>query len=261
MTSHDTPTNRASALLGNWEGLAKDAPNIPDKTHYTHHDRVHFFWEDDRIKGLLETRVESDKTPNKLLLEVQFHENSYLQLEYRNQDKTIFQFGVIILKLSADGRKLSGRFMGFGWEREDIVFGKVEWHRRDQPGETTATDDFADASLRFLGRDGADWTIEIALPPDYTPRHIKLSAPAYRDLHTFAEARKTHGDSDDRSWVDMADLEGMKDLSADAGHNRIRVIRKALGIEAKTPRDIFETIRTKKACYRLRFRPENIVLQ
>lgn len=164
MTSHAPPTGRAIALLGNWEGQAKDAPNIPDKTHYTHHDRVHFFWEGGQIRGLLETRVESDKTPNKLLLEVQFHENSYLQLEYRNQDKTIFQFGVIILKLSADGRKLSGRFMGFGWEREDIVFGEVEWHKLDQAGKSAATDDFASASLRFLGRVGTDWTIEITLP-------------------------------------------------------------------------------------------------
>lgn len=260
MKSSEKSQGRIRALEGYWEGQATDV-DVPDDIRYTTRDRVSFHIDRGEIKGLLETQVYEDEKPDKLIFSGKFYDDSFLKLEYRNQDEKIFQFGIIFLKLSADGRKLYGKFVGFGWEREDIVGGRVEWEKIEHAPAISAQEDFANATLKFLGQVDMVWRVETILPPNFHQEQWHLTEQAYRDLYRYASARKEHGDGD-KSWVSINDLDGMPKTSkaGNSGHRRIRNIRQALTITAKTRRDIFETARAQKSCYRLRFLPENIML-
>jgi hypothetical protein len=54
-----------------------------------------------------------------------FHSNSQIYLEYRNSDGTVIQYGSVILILSAVPKTMSGKFLGFGPVRGDVVSGSI----------------------------------------------------------------------------------------------------------------------------------------
>ena len=51
----------------------------------------------------------------------------FLKLEYRAKDRPdVIQFGYLILELSANGRRLKGRFLSFNPQFQYIIYGGVD---------------------------------------------------------------------------------------------------------------------------------------
>ena len=50
----------------------------------------------------------------------------FIKFDYSNPDESIIQFGNTILDLSADGKTLIGKFVGFGSITNQIVSGEVK---------------------------------------------------------------------------------------------------------------------------------------
>ena len=58
-----------------------------------------------------------------------FQNSRFLVFEYRNSDPYMLHFGSTILELSTNGQTLSGEFVGFGKETEDIVSGTLVFNK------------------------------------------------------------------------------------------------------------------------------------
>ena len=60
-------------------------------------------------------------------LNIKFHggflHNRFLKLEYENVDTGAVQFGTFVAELSPDGRRISGKYVGYGAQSERIVTG------------------------------------------------------------------------------------------------------------------------------------------
>lgn len=55
-----------------------------------------------------------------------FLHDRFLKLDYKNTNQAAMQFGSLILNLSSDGKKLTGRFLGYGSKTEKLVFGELK---------------------------------------------------------------------------------------------------------------------------------------
>ena len=58
-----------------------------------------------------------------------FYHDKFIKFEYKNPDELIIQFGSSILDLSADGRSLTGKFIGYGSVTNMIINGEVTLKR------------------------------------------------------------------------------------------------------------------------------------
>jgi hypothetical protein len=59
-----------------------------------------------------------------------FHE-PFLKLDYKNTTDGVLQFGCWIAKLDGGGRRLEGRYVGYGSISNRIVFGEVSVRKSD----------------------------------------------------------------------------------------------------------------------------------
>ena len=55
--------------------------------------------------------------------------DSLIQIQYHNADPAINHFGTVLLNLSADTKKLQGRFVTYGRKTGTISTGSVEFHK------------------------------------------------------------------------------------------------------------------------------------
>lgn len=60
-----------------------------------------------------------------LYIEGGLFENRFLKLEYKNTDENVIQFGTFLMELMPDGKKLIGRFTGYGHVSKKVVYGKI----------------------------------------------------------------------------------------------------------------------------------------
>lgn len=68
----------------------------------------------------------SEDARYQIVFEGGFKNEFYLSLNYNNIDNEIIQFGVAILRVSANRKKITGESVGFGHESENIVHGIIE---------------------------------------------------------------------------------------------------------------------------------------
>lgn len=54
-----------------------------------------------------------------------FLHDRFLRLEYENRDNAAIQFGSVVAELSADGKTISGGYIGFGAQSQRIVTGTI----------------------------------------------------------------------------------------------------------------------------------------
>jgi hypothetical protein len=59
-----------------------------------------------------------------------FYQQRYLTLSYRKRDRGVTGFGAAILELSADGRTLEGRMLGYGSHIQSLFFSKVTLYKK-----------------------------------------------------------------------------------------------------------------------------------
>lgn len=119
---------RLSALAGKWEGKGYDV-DTTNNTKNTYEISLDLFKRRKTIKGSAKVKSEPNENSFALKLMGGFYSDSYLKLEYSNTDKNVIQYGVFFLKLSSNGKKLNGKFLGYGHTREEIIEGHLEFDK------------------------------------------------------------------------------------------------------------------------------------
>lgn len=88
--------------------------------------KINFRTSGNRVTGL----GELNDTPALLELEGGFQSDAYLQFAYRSADPSRRQMGVIMFRISADGRSLRGYYAGFSPTREIFLVGNVSLRKQ-----------------------------------------------------------------------------------------------------------------------------------
>jgi hypothetical protein len=114
---------RRSALLGNWEGETLQEM-LPDNSLKRIKLRVHIILSGREVKG--KSIIQWEGRSLKVDLSGGFIYEDIIKLDYKSVDPSIKNFGTALLVLSANGKTLNGRVLGFGSEEEAIVFGKTQ---------------------------------------------------------------------------------------------------------------------------------------
>lgn len=67
-----------------------------------------------------------DSKERKWKLEGGFRTDQYLLLNYQNSDLSVIHFGSIILRLSSNGKIMSGNLIGYGPENEAVISALID---------------------------------------------------------------------------------------------------------------------------------------
>jgi hypothetical protein len=122
---------RNKLLKGRWEGLSRpiDAPaGIPTEFSITF-DFTPGWWRTVRA----ESRFTSFDTSRGVIINDYkggFYQQKYLALSYRKRDRGVTGFGAAIFELSADGRTLEGRMLGYGSHIQSLFFAKLTLRKK-----------------------------------------------------------------------------------------------------------------------------------
>jgi len=115
-------SGRESVIEGIWKGSGTDffTENGTDGHQYT--IKLKLKLNGRKIVG------EGDLGKNAPPLELAggFYDDSYIQLTYQSTDQARRQMGVIMFRVSGDGRKLKGHYAGYSPSREIFVVGSVD---------------------------------------------------------------------------------------------------------------------------------------
>jgi hypothetical protein len=118
-------------LNGNWQGSAyqeigPDGNPLDAKLHYslTASRKVV------RGDGTYSIRWQDKDQVRKFTASGGFLHDKFLKLDYKNIDDSAIQFGSAILELSADGKKLTGSYLGYGATSERFIYGTIELEKQ-----------------------------------------------------------------------------------------------------------------------------------
>jgi len=118
-------------ILGRWKGLVKQ--ELHDQL-VTLPMTINLVPNGDKITGRAILDISSVQTVNvevkkfEIELKGKFLQEDIVQLEYNNPNDSISQFGSMILKINEN--KLTGKFLGYGPESRDIIYGRLEFSRK-----------------------------------------------------------------------------------------------------------------------------------
>src|SRR5437763_12244442 len=124
---HDKPSishRNRQLVKGLWEGKASpDAiPNIPS-TEYTVSARITAGSRVIRAEATLHSQLQGREVSEVVDIFGTLAYDRFLKLEYRAKDRPdVIQFGYLILELSANGRRLKGRFLSFNPQFQYIIY-------------------------------------------------------------------------------------------------------------------------------------------
>lgn len=124
--------NRKAALNGAWHGKIFQAEGIRGQP-VQYPFNIDLSVNKKEVHGIGKVNFPISKTEthvfNVSLLGGFLHDR-FLKLDYKNTNPAEMQFGSLILNLSSDGKKLSGRFLGYGAKTEKLVFGELTLEKR-----------------------------------------------------------------------------------------------------------------------------------
>ena len=75
---------------------------------------------------MLHYQHEEEEMHDEIHLVGSLEKGHLLKLEYKAKNPEVTQFGFLILDLSANGQKLSGRFLSYSKQLEHLTYGNVE---------------------------------------------------------------------------------------------------------------------------------------
>jgi len=118
---------RAKAIAGMWTGDANQASGpdghpIPAKVTFTFEVASDLITGD----GAFRAMVDGAELDLRFKFEGGFLYGQFLRFEFDRVDAHVVNFGSIILRLSDDAKRLTGRFHGYGARSERIVYGTLE---------------------------------------------------------------------------------------------------------------------------------------
>lgn len=115
-------TRKQRAISGSWQGKVNQAEG-PDGTPIDFIFKMKLPIVRKKIKGT--GFFTWEKKDIELELVGGYINESFLKLDYRDNDETVFRYGSIILEVTPDNRELKGRFVGFGTEKLGLIHGEV----------------------------------------------------------------------------------------------------------------------------------------
>ena len=119
------PSGRREAITGRWQGMAhqEQGPQGPFDFPLT----VELTAGRKILSGVLTIRYEIDGRQEQAQFNVSggFFHGSFLQLNYTPRDRATIQFGSVTALLDAAGKRLEGRFSGYGKITQTVVSGTV----------------------------------------------------------------------------------------------------------------------------------------
>ena len=122
---------RRKALNGNWQGSAyqeigPDGNPLDAKLHYTLTASRKIV----RGSGIYSLKLKDKDQSRNFTASGGFLHDKFLKLDYKNTDDSAIQFGSAILELSADGKKLTGLYLGYGATSERLIHGTIELEKQ-----------------------------------------------------------------------------------------------------------------------------------
>ena len=122
---------RRKALDGNWQGsvhqeVGPDRNPIDAKLYYS----ITASRKVVRGEGTYLTRWQDRDRVLKFTASGGFFHDRFLKIDYKNADDSAIQFGSAALELSADGKKLTGCYSGYGALSEHLVQGTIQLEKR-----------------------------------------------------------------------------------------------------------------------------------
>jgi len=120
--------SRRKSLRGNWIGSFVQDNKI-DGNSLTGEIRLTLQVGRKKIKGVAIVNQHYFKNSVTLLLTGGYRDERFVSLSYKNQKKSVIQFGHMLLELIPNGKKLKGRVLGFGHESEQIVIAELNLQR------------------------------------------------------------------------------------------------------------------------------------
>jgi hypothetical protein len=126
--SEYNPFRRARAVNGKWKGVVKQYPGVLFPGGMEYPINADFTIENDNIGGHFMIDLPLTDETRRIEFEVRggFHHGTFVQFNYSARDIGAIQFGSVVTRLSADGRRMCGKFVGYGAVSEEIVSGSVE---------------------------------------------------------------------------------------------------------------------------------------
>ncbi len=121
-------SRRSDAIPGVWTGEGTDFYAEKDQPFYNFDLRLTFRKRGRRVEGKGELLVPAHPAVP-VVLQGGFFDNNYLQFNYRSQDVTRNQMGVIVFRLEGDGKTLAGHYAGLSPTRGVFVVGNVSLTR------------------------------------------------------------------------------------------------------------------------------------
>jgi len=121
-------SERQLALDGSWQGQGRQEVG-PGGEPFDAEISLSLKVSKEKITGTLKFSFNHGQThklhEDKFHLEGSFMHERFLQLNYRNMIASRIQFGSIIFEQEPDPSRISGRYLGYGIESKQIVYGSV----------------------------------------------------------------------------------------------------------------------------------------
>jgi hypothetical protein len=122
---------RNKMLKGRWEGFSRpvDAPaGFPTEIPITF-EFTPGWWRTVRAESQFSS---PDTSRGPVINDYRggFYQQKYLTLSYRKRDRGVTGFGAVILELSADGRTLEGRILGYGSHTQSLFFANLTLQKK-----------------------------------------------------------------------------------------------------------------------------------
>lgn len=119
-------SGRRKSIVGNWRGNIKQslkgAPvTIDIEMGFTAGNKI--------IEGNCRFLSPLDNRTTNLKFTGGFYHERFIKFDYKNEDEGVIQFGSSIIDLSADGRTMTGSYVGYGAGTNEIVTGNVILNR------------------------------------------------------------------------------------------------------------------------------------
>lgn len=118
---------RQEALSGRWNG--KVYQNAPNGKQDVFNLELNFDVSKKKIDAVGKLSYKNEIS--NISLSGAFRTDSYVLLEYQNENKKINQFGSIVFRLSDDCTALTGRYVGYGHKAQSLVFGEIKFTKEN----------------------------------------------------------------------------------------------------------------------------------
>jgi hypothetical protein len=120
------PENVFVSIPGIWKG--HNIQTLNNKTDSIFLTMILHIGDDDFIKGdIFADSINSSYNPKegKFTVVGKYFKSDIIKMDYYNDNQGLVSLGSYILKLSADGKSLKGKFSGYGHKSNDIINGDI----------------------------------------------------------------------------------------------------------------------------------------